>query len=514
MVQSMDSNRSPLNSRKGFDEKAVTNPPGILVTQCLNGVNADETVETSRTDIDGQASCIYGTSVFAEYQNGKKISVSKHTDDKIVIGYCSNGLPFQIVVDGFFNGDTKSTFGFIDQYVTPLMDDYAEKLSESDDPEKTIRDLVTIIDKRWQEYSRPSSQFTMSIAITYEKNDQLYCAGFGIGDTGIVLQKADGSTQQLAYTTEVCSFKDGIDSAASRGVDAIINRNSIFNVAVAPGDEIFSYTYLMKDLLIQEKQFFDHYQISKRNKIHEIKDPVIQYKIADNKLAGEGSLFEKVKKANQQLFQERCQEAQSGKKSDKNGDDCTMGTCTVPAKTLQNQLKKRVYDQERTRLAFLSKSHANRNVRGKAQQVLTSADKLKKTDNNRQRITRHLAKANAALKDPSDENIQSLMHRSRHTTAQATVSPCEKALGIAMMGLGIGLAIFGGLIVAGSLCALPTGFLTLPAAAGVAIGSKVAATGIGLFAVGLSFFAPPRTRTLLHNMLDLAGAVTKNKPGQ
>ncbi|OGT34927.1 MAG: hypothetical protein A3F11_06120 [Gammaproteobacteria bacterium RIFCSPHIGHO2_12_FULL_37_14] len=190
--------------------KGNLNAPGILIAQQLDGVKAGKVVKQCRNELDPLGSCLYGTSVFAHFDHGKQTEKTKDTDDKIVIGYTCDGLPFQIVVDGFYGGETKKTFEFIDKHVTPLMDNYAEKLSKNNDPEETIKDLIRTIYTLRATHST-GSEFTMSIAITYQKDSRLYCAGFGIGDTGLILQKSSGETQQLAYTTHVNRFKDAFD---------------------------------------------------------------------------------------------------------------------------------------------------------------------------------------------------------------------------------------------------------------------------------------------------------------
>jgi len=486
-----------------------SNPPGILITQQLDGVEAGEDITTNKIELDEQNSQIYGTSVYANYVEGKSVGKAKNTDDKIVTGYTSDGLPFQIVVDGFYgNGNTKAIFEFIKQHVTPLMDNYAEKLSQSENPEETIKNLIRTIYALRETYS-PDSDFTMSIGITYKKDNKLHCAGFGIGDTGLVLRKSSGKIQQLTYTTSVNDFKDAFDSSSvnNAGIERVINRNSVFDVPVNSGDEIFGYTYLCDDLLSEEKEkrSEERYKVKARGDIIIDKtDSIFKYKLNIDQLDGSGSLFNDVKKTNNKLFIGLCDNAKQSAKTENFGDDCMMGTVTIPTLELQNKLKENVYTQEIKRLKTQSVNETNNDIREKGKKVHADAVELKKTETNLPKLTRYLSTANRALINRTDENINSLMSRAEN--AQGAESIGEKAIGIGMMALGVGLFLLGSLVVVG-------GFITLPiaiGAVGLPVGAGIAAGGAVTFSSGLGLFIHGSHKGISKNMSELGDELKHN----
>ena len=85
------------------------------------------------------------------------------------------------------------------------------------------------------------------LLFTYEKEGQQFCAGFGIGDTGLVLRKAESKELiQLVYSVyQKDGATDAFDNAAAKeGIDTIIARNSVFIIPVQAGDELVGYTSL------------------------------------------------------------------------------------------------------------------------------------------------------------------------------------------------------------------------------------------------------------------------------
>ena len=106
----------------------------------------------------------YVGSTAINYEQGRDIRYPKSNDDKLVIGYTHQGLPFQMVVSGVDGGETQQVFKFIDLFVTPLMTVYAEKLSVTDNTEQTLKELIHKIYQLRQDKAR-YAEFTMALAI-------------------------------------------------------------------------------------------------------------------------------------------------------------------------------------------------------------------------------------------------------------------------------------------------------------------------------------------------------------
>lgn len=71
----------------------------------VESVTKDKPITNQTSNFDYQNSHVAAGSVFAQFANGAEAPNMKTSDDKIVIGYLSNGLPYQIIVDGFYGMD-------------------------------------------------------------------------------------------------------------------------------------------------------------------------------------------------------------------------------------------------------------------------------------------------------------------------------------------------------------------------------------------------------------------------
>lgn len=474
-------------------------PSSYFITQKLDFLKAGKEVQTPVTELDGKSSCIYGTSVFALIKKGQDIATKKNSDDKIVIGYSHQGLPFQIVVDGFFGKDEDDRallFHFIDTRVTPLISIYVDKLTKGNESLEMITSLVRDIFKERKQNASPD--FTMSIAITYEKkNAKLYCAGFGIGDTGIVLKKANGQIQQLVDTTIVkeqkeikenekfIKDKDGFGGATvNLDLTQILNRNSIFNVEVEPNDEIFGYTYLLDDLLVE---------------VETKEEDVIkkQLRVEANKSE---KLFDQVKRLNAEIFQKKTKDAIEAKRDLQLGDDCMMGSVLIPDKQLQDKLIKKFslntyYDLEKYEMQFYLRHAKNTLLYSNILNIYERITALEKNAIETDQIvsTRQLAVCNKVLFAPNEMNINNLLNYANDLEGKPSLA--FKALGAAMMLLGAALVTLSTLVIVGSLPVIPIGVLT---AAAIALG------GVALFSTGVGFFATGCRRGLSKEMTQLA----------
>lgn len=289
---------------------------GIIV-QAIEG----EEGYTIDNKIDEGNSHIYAsTSLFANYIAGERINYRHRVSyDKGLIGYHLQGLPFLILVNGFIGSDIKQIFHLIDHHISSLMNATAKKLSYTESTSDTLTNLIKKIFALKEKFA-PSSEFSMSFAITYERQNRFYCAGFGIGDTGLVLRHTlTNQIKQLAYRTV-----DAFDKRTLKlDLDHLLERNKIFNVPVDPGDELLGYTRLIRMEEMPENQFGF-------------------FKLKTMDCPQESSLFTHIIMQNQASFNEHCQFLEETNGKEKFGGDCMFLSVLVPSIDLQKTLQQKI----------------------------------------------------------------------------------------------------------------------------------------------------------------------------
>lgn len=326
---------------------------GIVVQQ-IQGAPTQEQSFSSRRWIGVGQSNLWNTNV--SYKNG--ICQTKCSDDQIIIGYTVNGLPYQIVVGGSFDRSIEkasSLFLFIEQQVTLKINQYAANLSNSTDAKKTIGALIQDIYALRKKYA-PLSEFTLSVAITYEKNGELYCAGFGIGNCGLVLRESSGIVP-LAYSTLIqnkqgTQSKDAISDYHERqGIAAIIARNSLFDRMVSPGDELLGYTDVHSELLSIPNRDESKNDIT-----------IIKSTLNTSNLPKNNDLFTAVRKANETQCskQARCPKEFSY--------DHTLGIVVIPSAKQRQAIRSQMADsaihlQQRRQIQMDLLQHELKNLR-------------------------------------------------------------------------------------------------------------------------------------------------------
>lgn len=304
-----------------------------LILHNFNGAIGGREKSSLPNRLDNGSSHVFASSLYVNLdENGESIAKYKDSDDKIVIGYTRFGLPFQIVVDGFYGCDQNEVFSFIDKQVLPLIESVSNRLHQEEDTKNVIREFIQTI-YELNKKAGNLAEFTLSIAITYPKNDEFYCAGFGIGDTGLVMKRRDGSISQLAYHVEVDGFKDAFDTYAAQDIETVIQRNTIFKTQVTPGDEIVGYTYLPSPLEIEYQQIASHALK------HETPIAVRYLGMNPDLFSAERSLYSQLRKQIPVAQEALISQAKAAKQQTCFGDDFTMGCITIPDHELCKQIK-------------------------------------------------------------------------------------------------------------------------------------------------------------------------------
>jgi hypothetical protein len=335
------------------------------VTQLCNGVPHGQTYTSKPSRVDQGHSEVFASSLFVHVnEHGEDIAKPKDTDDKVVVGYTSEGMGFQIIVDGFYGCDRRVVFNFIDKYVIPLMEKYSQDLSLQEDASLVTKTLIHNIYNLRKAFA-PAAEFTMSLGMTYKKEDTLNFAGFGIGDTGLVIKHTDGTLEQLSAHTEVAGFKDAFDDFSHDSLDSVIDRNSLFNTKVLPGDEIMGYTYAPPELETLVNQF-EAQTVSSNGKV--TNHPVRILNLDLGQINKERPLFpqflDQIKATQEALIKK----AKDSGEVQRFGDDFSVGRLIIPDTALMHKLRVHVAIRRTQTVlqAYISRENQNKGLWGVA----------------------------------------------------------------------------------------------------------------------------------------------------
>lgn len=292
------------------------------------------------SQLDETNSCAILGSVWAD-QNGN-VSKIKSSDDKVVSGYHSGNMPFLIIVDGFYGGNTEETNLFIDNHVIPLINSYAKNLFSTKDPDLITKEYIKkIYDLRKKSFCL--GEFTMGIIVTYKK-DKYMAAGFSIGDIGFAIQ-SNGKLKQLLAHTEVDGFKDAFDDYSSSNIDLVIERNEIFHGEISENDEIIGYTYLPDSMekVYTEFKTQNLKQITASPSTQEeqtvLKKHLLLNRDRDSHQVKECSLFENLKQQILVDYNAKCEHAKSCPEEESFGDDFAIGRIIAPHEELRLKIQ-------------------------------------------------------------------------------------------------------------------------------------------------------------------------------
>tara|TARA_R110000868_G_scaffold77983_5_gene222957 strand:+ start:287 stop:1690 length:1404 start_codon:yes stop_codon:yes gene_type:complete len=435
--------------------------PGALVTQSLHGVHHLDRITKAPDVRDEAGSKLFGASLYAKFNNGDKARHNERTDDKMVLGYHCDGLPFQLVVNGMLSSDSEVLFRFIDNYITPIIDSYAERLSTAEIPADSIKLLIHEINNLTAEQS-PDLQFSMSVAITYQKNNEIRCAGFGVGDCGLMLRKAQSNeVLQLTFPKKTKENEQSYDFFGdNENIDDVINRNHCFDEAVVPGDEVFGYTHLQDEM---------KKEVGSR----------------DKQLRGNRSLYDWIVARNIEIYDSNCKRATEYAYNWEFGSDCMMGAITIPTVALCKKLKESIYHSELAvfneltlkRVGDLDDTTDSVFRRGREISELASA-LFEEDPKQAAALARHLANCNRAVMNPDNAGAIAALKVSA-LKAQGKPSKLWKLLGVAMIGLGVALIAVSSLLIAGGVLGMPPAII--PGTLGIAVGASCIAMGVGMF---------------------------------
>jgi hypothetical protein len=306
-----------------------------MIAQSCDGVAAGHLYRSNPNLLDEGKSQIFASSLFVALSDeGQEIGREKDSDDKVVIGYTRDGMGFQMVIDGFYGGETNKTFRFIDDYVVPLMSQYSSDLGGQIESKEVTTSLIRTIYGLRAAHA-VNAEFTMSLVMTYQKENILRCAGFGIGDTGLLIKRLDGTVEQLVPHTVIDGFKDAFDTESSANIDLVIKRNTVFDTQVRFKEELVGYTYMPPQLEILAQEFQTE-NIRSTNKTKQ----TVRHQIVDvEQLSGSGTLVSQLLDLVKKKQPELVEQAKKTRKECTLGDDFTVGSLIIPPAKLINQLK-------------------------------------------------------------------------------------------------------------------------------------------------------------------------------
>ena len=205
--------------------------------------------------VDGGRSVVQTGSTHMLFQNGQNASRLKSTDDKVIVGYSRQGLPFVIAADGYHQHCVRrEVFNAVRLGIAFLMDEYIELLQQGYCPERLRKAFAEVLCNAVP--FGQGAEFTFSVSAVYEVNGQLRCSGWGIGDIGMSLKRAgSGQVEPLVHGRVV--RREGLEHYSKDGINfsmyqpqqrrAVIERNSSHTLAVNPGDELAGSTFLFPE---------------------------------------------------------------------------------------------------------------------------------------------------------------------------------------------------------------------------------------------------------------------------
>ncbi len=427
--------------------------PGIIIAQQLDGVLRQEEVETPQSELITTQSKIFGMVAHTKFKKGERFYSTKDSDDKIVIGYTSDGLPFQIVVNGMVEeNDRANLFKFIDEHVTPLMDEYAIKLAASEHYNDVMAELKAAMEASCRlQYPEGEVDYTLSCGITYEKNKQLFTAGFGSRYTSLNIRHQNGELKVLNH------FGD-----------------NNFNYQVNPGDELLGYTFIFAETI-------DHLEVLSQQSVNP-DAPILAF-------------YDAVKDDNINKFQAYCHRAEEpGTIAASFGGNCMIGAVVIPSPEFRLILQNHAFEAEKNRLAELLKQMENSPLQPQVQSIYNAVARVKNSNASLCEETRDLASVNKALVNPTPENIKTMLDRAEHASGRFNRNGTLIAAG--MMVLGIGLLIVGLLAAAASIAAIATGALAPLACIGIPGACFITTAGMGFMGTSAILFAASRKEGL------------------
>lgn len=385
--------------------------------------------------------------VYASYENGKQVNTSKLSKDKTVIGDSDDGLPFMIIARDTDGDNTRQMFSFIGDCVATLMRKYATQLATSKNPQNTIQDLIDEIDKQ----NQTNIQFNSSISILYEYQNELYCAGYVQGETGLAYRISEDTLRAIEeqyreadeypltqedYRFKQLAYSSSADDKTRRIFVRKINRN----------DKIYGYSYLINGL--RDYRNSDEYKITDGIQIC-LEDNTLQQKTHD-------------------LFMSQCIDAELNKITCDIGDTCTTSYIVIPTEEIQALKRNRIQPRlqlERLKNEFIRKIDIydkKSKLYLAGMKVFNSIEVLERETNcNTSELIQDLIACNNALTNNNQTNIDALNDRAnlaegRPSAQEKDLGNCLKLLGtiIAAIGacllptpVGVGMVIAGGLLV-------------------------------------------------------------------
>ncbi len=437
-------------------------------------IRFDEYRENKPIRFDDENSSIFSTRDYKDF----RVDVNQTNDnpspsnDKVVLGYSLQGLPFQIMVTGLKDKDRVKLFKFIDDHVLRLIPTYAGNLSQGSMlPAKIMKEFIEQVNKLGKD-KIPGIRYGLSVAISYEAHETLYCAYAGFGSApGLVYMQSASESLQLEYDSQ-----------------------SQANVMVHRGGALLCYTSLCHELLTTEGD--KHFKLN----------------VAALKATPE-TLYEEVKAENLSMLHLARLDAQRDKKE--YDTHSMLSVMRIPSKELQNFIKE--YVRLNSSLAEVSKKEqAESDLKkqelyrklGKAgRRFIDKMDELKATTDAEalSDLTQHIKVMNRVLEDPTEKTLTELLAQAKK--AQGAPSHLLQGLGIAMMVMGGLVAAIGGLVIAAAFVATVSGFFAPVGVPSFEAGVGIAAGGATVLLTGIGFFAAGRHRIGLSKAMDDAAQI-------
>jgi hypothetical protein len=202
---------------------------------------------------------------------------------KVIMGYTAEALPFQIMVCPEKSQNSHEIYQFVDEWITPLIDQYCEQLrSPNTDSTKVTSDFLNKIKELKDKYA-PSCNYSIALMVTHSRahpSRGLHCSGFVLGEMAIAVKGNRGYKEQSTINQQdkqriandeiametfrrnklesmLGRYKDL--SIPNRHLDQSIDNTQFISHGIHEHDEIVAYSHSNKKITDPNSQKYEHF---------------------------------------------------------------------------------------------------------------------------------------------------------------------------------------------------------------------------------------------------------------
>lgn len=415
-----------------------------FVNKSPNEVKASKPYHYKSRYFDYGNSNIWLGSSYDNFYQGRSTSQRELIKEKVVQGYSSQCLPFQILINANTAQNSQQAYEAVLKKFKRLLPEFTNRLANGQQPEPLLQQFNQKINQYLTENNLDDA-VDVSIAVTYQHKDELRCVGFSQGHTNFVCRRNDSG--------KVTGF-DGCNADLTAG-------SFYFSQQVECDDEIVVYTQLDAELFEQptsdsEKQ------------------------LAFERVQQGVSLFDYLLTENQRLVAARRAQAAITNQTVEFGGDCSIASMIVPNKNLQQII----------RFKHMRRGCLHTEVLAAVNRIFVAVNELYSNgcDSEKDHAGEICRLTCDLLLSGQDESREQVL-----TAVKTKASELKSGYASRLRKAGAALMILGGII---AFSAFTLAFACPPL---IFVSYGIAAAGVGFFAAGMGL------NTRRHSIKDEAG---------